>query len=550
LLLSATLLGVAAPSPNRGVVILFGGKQIRLPSPARLIDGNVYAPIEFLKTLGIKYSLGKTSEGEDKQLTISPLHEKAFKSAVSSIENRDMICVTEIAPKLGLATSWNEGSSTLTIHAEVEKIRFDGAELHVYTSLPTTAQILSTDWAKKANKLILDVANAQPGNPRIIVENSTSAAINTGTQGNGEIVRIVLDLPASAEYKLTSPPKSAEIVVAVTKLPPPHTEHPIAANPPVAPPTPTFGPISITSLDYKNENSHHTQIYIYASGPAKYTTSVSPNMELIIDIPQATLPGSMLGMGIKHSLVREFRVEQSDGLAKAIVHFTRPTAYNIKWDEESSRFVIDLDLPKGAGGLLSQKTIVIDPGHGGTYTGATGLSGKFEKDYNFQIATQLKELLESAGANVFMTRRGDESLDPDVKIDLEKRVHLAIEKSADFFISIHCNSCPVPGARSGTETYYHDKDINSQALARSVHSHVVKLTGLPDCNVRPDVSISPIGLSVLRNSATAGLPAMLIEVGFINCKTDEACIGNPDFQKRVAEGIVHGLKSYVEGGDK
>ena len=60
---------------------------------------------------------------------------------------------------------------------------------------------------------------------------------------------------------------------------------------------------------------------------------------------------------------------------------------------------------------LAGKTVVIDPGHGGSDVGATYTFSAekklHEKNQNLDVAYRLKGLLQSSGATVYMTRGGD-----------------------------------------------------------------------------------------------------------------------------------------------
>ena len=60
---------------------------------------------------------------------------------------------------------------------------------------------------------------------------------------------------------------------------------------------------------------------------------------------------------------------------------------------------------------LSGKTVVIDPGHGGSDSGATYTfpagNKLYEKNQNLDVAYKLKGLLQASGARVYMTRGGD-----------------------------------------------------------------------------------------------------------------------------------------------
>ncbi len=87
---------------------------------------------------------------------------------------------------------------------------------------------------------------------------------------------------------------------------------------------------------------------------------------------------------------------------------------------------------------MEGKRIVIDPGHGGDEPGAIGPTGLLEKDVNLRVALALKELLEARGAEVFLTRRGDET------VPLSERAKIISEASPDLAVSIHHNSTPEP----------------------------------------------------------------------------------------------------------
>ena len=70
-----------------------------------------------------------------------------------------------------------------------------------------------------------------------------------------------------------------------------------------------------------------------------------------------------------------------------------------------------------------------------------------------------------------------------------------------------------------------------------------------DRRARSDWSL-PYGLSglgVLRALTGSGIPGILLECGYINNSSDRAKLLNADYRKKLANGIVTGLKAYVEG---
>jgi len=108
-----------------------------------------------------------------------------------------------------------------------------------------------------------------------------------------------------------------------------------------------------------------------------------------------------------------------------------------------------------AQGTLSGRTIVLDPGHGGSLPGATyRFADGFvltEKAVNLDAALRLKELLTARGATVYLTRCHD------VRLPVIDRPAFANGVGADLSVSIHVNKSPNP-AKDGTELYYLSRD--------------------------------------------------------------------------------------------
>jgi N-acetylmuramoyl-L-alanine amidase len=287
-----------------------------------------------------------------------------------------------------------------------------------------------------------------------------------------------------------------------------------------------------------------------ADGPVEYQTSMTRDPdELIVDIPNAVLAQEFGDIPVGHEILQGIRVEQpSEKAVRLTMDLVRIVGFDVTQDESQNRLTIALQMPKGAGGPLSGRTVVIDPGHGGHATGATGLDGRFEKESNLAISKRVRKLLLDAGVCAILTRTTDKSLDADQKSDLAKRAEFAARHSADIFLSIHSNSIAGPKCPSGLETYYHGRDMSGRALAYCVHSEVTRAGLLPDLRVRSDFMLYQTGLGVLRNAVERfGIPAALIEVGYVKHTEDLAKIRNPKFQEKVAEAMVRGLRLYFEG---
>jgi N-acetylmuramoyl-L-alanine amidase len=105
--------------------------------------------------------------------------------------------------------------------------------------------------------------------------------------------------------------------------------------------------------------------------------------------------------------------------------------------------------------------IVLDPGHGGIDTGATGPSGESEKAIVLQFALALKERLEASGkARVLMTRS------TDVFVPLRDRVRMARQAKAQLFISLHADALPDEENVRGASIYVLSERATDERSAR------------------------------------------------------------------------------------
>ena len=111
---------------------------------------------------------------------------------------------------------------------------------------------------------------------------------------------------------------------------------------------------------------------------------------------------------------------------------------------------------------VTQRIIVIDPGHGGKDPGAQGQSGTFEKTVNLKAALKLKEILEKRrGYKVVLTRSDDRY------IALDKREALARDANADLFISLHADALAAKAVRGASVYTLSDAgSARSAALAK------------------------------------------------------------------------------------
>ncbi|MDQ0269857.1 SH3 domain-containing protein [Cytobacillus purgationiresistens] len=175
---------------------------------------------------------------------------------------------------------------------------------------------------------------------------------------------------------------------------------------------------------------------------------------------------------------------------------------------------------------LGNKTIVIDPGHGGRDNGTTGASGTLEKTLNMRTAEILSGKLKAAGANVVLTRQ------QDTYIPLQSRVSTSHMHNADAFISIHYDSIEDRSIR-GMTTYYHHS--YQQELAADVHTAASAKVNIPDRGYRQG------DYFVIREN---NRKAILLELGYLSNPTEEMLVSSAQYQEAVATGIFQGLAKH------
>lgn len=223
------------------------------------------------------------------------------------------------------------------------------------------------------------------------------------------------------------------------------------------------------------------------------------------------------------------------------------------------------------------KTVVIDAGHGGKDPGCHGKSHN-EADITLKVALALGKLIKEnlPEVKVVYTRKDNHF------VELHDRAAIANKNSADFFISIHCNSNPNKDV-TGSETYtmgmhktesnlevakrenavvlqednylekYDGFDptsplahilfmnyqnaymVNSVKFADKVERCMSEQTGLKSRGVRQ------AGFLVLWKTT---MPAALVEIGFLSNNSDEKLLGDLDGQHKIAAGIYEAFNSY------
>ena len=224
---------------------------------------------------------------------------------------------------------------------------------------------------------------------------------------------------------------------------------------------------------------------------------------------------------------------------------------------------------------MPQKTIVIDPGHGGKDVGAVGSGRNYEKTVVLNIAKYLKKELQKSGFKVYLTRSGDNF------VKLSDRTKYANEKNADIFVSIHANAVAKSNAKNvyGIETYFLSPARSERAKRVAAlenqgeideMSWGSKNSFLTILNQSKLTASNKLAIDIQRNMlyqlwnvygkksindhgvregpfwvlVGAQMPAVLVEVGYISHPEESQRIKTKKYQEKIAHGMADGIKSY------
>lgn len=177
------------------------------------------------------------------------------------------------------------------------------------------------------------------------------------------------------------------------------------------------------------------------------------------------------------------------------------------------------------------KTICIDPGHGGSSSGATGEGGKrLEKNDTLRLSLLVRDELESRGYTVVMTR------DKDSDISLEDRCNVANKSKAALFVSIHRNS--TTGAGQGCEMWIHSSNPSDDRLLAENILQNLSLTGADTLRGIHTGYREGANQNYYVNRCSK-MPSVLAEIGFITSEKDNTLFDEhlDELATAIADGI-------------
>lgn len=317
--------------------------------------------------------------------------------------------------------------------------------------------------------------------------------------------------------------------------------------------------------------------------------------KIVVALPRLDTSGDLSGGG--QGLVRRWSVERGATALKLNIDLARGAEVRRRFllppgDGVSTyRYVIDLkalnatpgkdpvarpepSAPVAAARAFRRsgpRVVVIDAGHGGKDPGAGGTTAH-EKDVTLAAAKALKARLERTGRyRVVLTRSTDDY------IPLESRVQIARSADADLFISLHADSGPTTAMRGASVytlsergesrvTKVLRKDdwlmpVNFPGADRTVGEIILDLTQRATRNRSADFAemlLTHIAdeTTLLRRSHRDGnlmvllapdVPAVLLEMGFINNPADERQLTNSASRKRLMDAVGDAVDAWFAG---
>jgi len=440
---------------------------------------------------------------------------------------------------LGCAVRWHQASRTLYLHPWVRgftlEVLSDRYRLTVAADAPITYR---TGELANPPRLFLDLLNMDLSQipAAYTVEDSylKGARISQNSlapQPPGDVARVVVEMTERRKCRIGESDDKCKLWLDFPL--PDATEIP-----------PDVPPVIITGVTFERTSSRVAQLKLATYGRPYCTalTAYDPT-EVIFDIANAQSQLGRQPIEVSDRVIGSVAIEparRNPGAQRVTVKLREPIGHSLQIGDDGLTVLFgQFD--------LAELRVVVDAGHGGHDTGAIGRAGVEEREVNLDIARRVYQKLLAMGVSACMTRSDEASVVPwtagnreEQRQDLLARCAAANNIMADLFVSVHANAHPGnPYEHRGTETYYRKED--SLEFARAMQREVVAQTGLPDGGVIRH----PKSIIVLSHT---DMPAVLVEVAYLSHPDDEALLATEAFRERAAQGVVNGIRRYVEEG--
>ncbi len=170
--------------------------------------------------------------------------------------------------------------------------------------------------------------------------------------------------------------------------------------------------------------------------------------------------------------------------------------------------------------------------------------GTTEAESNLKIALKVQNLLEQSGATVILTRSDENAIyDIDSKTlkekkvsDIQNRVKIGNESSADIFVSIHLNKI-AQEQYWGWQTFYKQGSEEGQKLATSIQNNLNNTIQKENTRIAMEID----NVYIINN---VEIPTTIVECGFLSNQEEEQLLQTDEYQNKLAWGIYTGIMDY------
>lgn len=484
-------------------------------------------------------------------------------------ERKTMFPLVQALQQLGAKAEWAD-STTLHVRGLIRRVEVLDETIRIDSTMSFAPRLSRTE---AAGKLAIDIVGAwldpklgldlppgitlrqvEPMTARLVIERPgldglILPAMTPGRSLDLHLAGVVLRGPAPKPVEI---PKPVEVAKPKQEVPDPASSAPrrnpdldpppTDGDPPQGEPPPAPG-VTVGAPKITGENDRGTTLSLPLVGtlPNRPTAIYRDPRTIEITVPGAAMAPEA-ALAVRSAFIVDLAAaDDGKGQLKLTASLKRPMAFEFGVADGS--VVLKLVRPK-VEGKLAGKVVVVDPGHGGHDPGAKGGAQSavvLEKTLNLAISKLIAQELTAQGASVIMTRSDD------TFIPLRERPAIANRANADFFISVHINSNTVANKTSGQITFYHMQDPMGILLAECIQSELKKSSGLPSLGTWSDSRIYKNGGFAVLKHAT--MPAVLLELGFINHDTDRRVMQTANFQRAVAQSVVRGLRNFLGGAN-
>lgn len=476
------------------------------------VDGQVYVTPSLFRRIGWTVDV-------DNGLMSVVAEGRTFQLQSKIIDGLRLYPFDEALRYVGGVASWNDSAKKVTVLGQIRNLEFTPAGFRIDSTLAVKPRAFRLN---TPDRFVLDLAGAS----------CDTKALGELPQGwrvmqlTPSTVRLVVESPTMAMQTVPTLEEGRTVEVTLDAL--------------LTPSTPVQALATVGKPQATSDKGDTVKITVPITGTLGQRPSA---VFLDPKTVQIAVPGSNAAQAGQVDIEKNPHLESvtvdddSRGTATVTFRLANPMAFQLS--SAGQGVAIVFTRPRSSGGLAG-KVIVVDAGHGGKDNGAVH-SGVQEKHMNLAMAKAVAAALSRAGASVIMTRSDD------TFISLSERPGIAVRSHADLFISCHFNSNSVDESRSGIIMFYHKGDSMDQLLAECLRNTVAKVSGLPDMGAWSDGRIYSSGFAVLRG---APMPAVLMELGFINHSQDRSRMQSQEFRQDVAEAVVKGVKEFFGDGQK